>query len=92
MINIGAFIGNPADLALVRMSADSKKPVAERANYRGVVDCISRVVKADGVTGLWKGSVVTIMRAAVMGSCLMGVTSQTRQKVGVFLFCFLFFV
>lgn len=79
--SVGAFIGNPADLALVRMSADSKKPAAERANYKGLVDCINRAVKEDGIAGLWKGSIVTIMRAAVMGSCLMGVTSQTRQTI-----------
>ncbi len=71
--SVGAFLGNPADLALVRMSADSKKPVLERSNYKGLIDCITRAIKDDGITGLWKGSIVTIVRAAVMGSCLMGV-------------------
>lgn len=79
--SVGAFIGNPADMALVRMSADSKKPINERANYKGVVDCLSRIVKADGVTGLWKGSLVTVIRASVMGSCLNGITSQARQYI-----------
>jgi solute carrier family 25 oxoglutarate transporter 11 len=77
--SIGSFFGNPADIALVRMAADQKKPVAEQANYRGVSDVITRIVKADGVQGLWKGSITTMARAAVMGSCLNGVTSQTRQ-------------
>jgi len=79
---IGAFIGNPADMALVRMSADSKKPLAERANYRGVGDCIKRIVAADGVPGLWKGVTVTMARAAVLSGCQMGMTSQTRQYIG----------
>jgi hypothetical protein len=53
--------------------------VESRANYKGVSDVITRIIKADGVTGLWRGATATIARAAVMGSCLNGVTSQTRQ-------------
>lgn len=34
---IAAFLGNPADLALIRMQSDGLKPKAERANYRGTL-------------------------------------------------------
>lgn len=52
---IGSFVGNPAELAMVRMSADSKLPEAQRRNYKNVVDCILRVSKEDGIPGLWRG-------------------------------------
>lgn len=79
--SIGAFVGNPSELALVRMGADSKLSLDKRRNYKNVFDCVHRVAKEEGVSTLWKGATVTVMRAAVMGSCLMGVTSQTRQAI-----------
>jgi solute carrier family 25 oxoglutarate transporter 11 len=35
-------IGNPFDVSLVRMQADSAKPVAERYGYKGVGDALTR--------------------------------------------------
>lgn len=42
---IGAIIGNPCDLAMVRLQADSNRPVAERRNYKNVFDALTRVVR-----------------------------------------------
>jgi solute carrier family 25 oxoglutarate transporter 11 len=38
-------VGNPADLALIRMQADSRLPVEERRNYTSVGNAFSRIVK-----------------------------------------------
>lgn len=84
---IGSFIGTPSELALVRMSADSKLPLAERRNYSNVVDCIGRISKEEGVTKLWRGATPTVLRATLLGSCQMGVTSEIKGKLsasGVF--------
>ena len=45
---IASSIGNPFDVALVRMQADSTKPVAERMNYTGVSNAVTRIVKEEG--------------------------------------------
>jgi len=42
---VGSLVGNPADLALIRMQADSRLPEAERRNYKGVGNAFSRIVK-----------------------------------------------
>lgn len=60
---IGSFVGNPCDLTLVRMQADSTLPVAERRNYKNVLDALRRIVSEEGVTSLWNGASPTIMRA-----------------------------
>ena len=60
---LGSFIGNPCDLALVRMQADSTLPAEQRRNYKNVFDAFSRIVKEEGVTSCWKGSVPTMLRA-----------------------------
>ena len=66
---IGSFVGTPSEVALVRMGADTKLPMAERRNYTSVVNCLSRIGKAEGLKGLWNGATVTVMRAMIMGSC-----------------------
>jgi len=38
--SFGSFIGNPADLCLVRMQADSTLPVEQRRNYTGVFNAL----------------------------------------------------
>ena len=42
--SLGSFVGNPCDLALVRMQADSALPEAERRNYKNVADAFTRIV------------------------------------------------
>merc|ERR1712176_967995 len=56
---LAALAGNPADLALIRMQADSMKPPAERAGYTGVIKTLGMIVKSDGPGGLMAGCVPT---------------------------------
>ena len=60
---IGSIVGNPADLALIRMQNDTALPAAERRNYKNVVDAFSRIVKEEGVAALWRGCIPTVIRA-----------------------------
>ena len=51
---IGSAIGNPADVVLVRMQADQRRPPELRRNYRHFGDGFSRVVRDEGVMALTK--------------------------------------
>jgi len=42
---VGSLVGNPADLALIRMQADSRLPLSERRNYTSVGNAFSRITK-----------------------------------------------
>ncbi|CAI9758200.1 unnamed protein product [Fraxinus pennsylvanica] len=66
---IGAAVGNPADVAMVRMQADGRLPLAQRRNYKSVVDAISQMAKNEGVTSLWRGSSLTVNRAIQSDYC-----------------------
>merc|ERR1711920_470278 len=68
---LGSFIGNPCDLALVRMQADSTLPEAERRNYKNVFDAFSRIVSEEGVTSLWRGAVPTMSRAVALNVSML---------------------
>ena len=60
---IGSIVGNPADLALIRMQNDTALKPEERRNYKNVVDAFSRIVKEEGVLALWRGCTPTVIRA-----------------------------
>ena len=51
----GAVVGNPFDLAMVRMQADGKLPVEVRRGYKNGFDAIGRIVREEGVSTLWRG-------------------------------------
>ena len=59
---LGALVGTPADLALVRMQSDGTLPVEKRANYKGVGDALMRIARTEGVGALWDGAGPTVVR------------------------------
>lgn len=65
---IGAFIGNPADLSLIRLQSDAALPPNQRKNYSGIFNTIFRIVKEEGIFALYKGSTPTIIRAMALNA------------------------
>jgi len=64
---IGAFAGNPGDLAMVRMQADGKLPIDQRRNYKNIFDAVGKIARTEGVFSMWKTGVVPNMnRAAII--------------------------
>lgn len=78
---LAAMIGNPADLALIRMQSDGLKPVAERANYRSVVDALTRIAKNEGVTALWAGAYPTIVRAMALNLGQLTFFAESKKQL-----------
>lgn len=79
---IAAMVGNPADLALVRMQSDGLKPAAARANYRSVFDALSRITRTEGIGALWSGALPTVIRAMAlnMGQLTFFAESKAQLK------------
>jgi len=78
---LAAFMGNPADLALIRMQSDGLKPVGQRANYSSVVDALMRISKAEGVTALWAGCYPTVVRAMALNFGQLAFFSEAKQQL-----------
>jgi len=77
---IGSLAGTPAELALVRMSADAKLPISERRGL-GVHKVLGAVVKESGVLGMWTGVGPTVARAMALSSVTLAVTSEVKQRL-----------
>ncbi|GAB2257760.1 hypothetical protein Droror1_Dr00013920 [Drosera rotundifolia] len=78
---IGAAVGNPADLAMVRMQADGRLPPSHRRNYTGVTDAITRMVKSEGVVSLWRGSSLTVNRAMLVTASQLASYDQIKESI-----------
>jgi solute carrier family 25 oxoglutarate transporter 11 len=78
---IGSFIGNPCDLSLVRMQADSTLPPAERRNYKHVFDAFGRIAREEGVTSLWNGATPTIARAMALNMSQLVTYDECKQII-----------
>lgn len=75
----GAFVGTPAEVALIRMTADGRLPPAERRNYKNVAEALWRITKTEGVFTLWRGAVPTMGRAMVVNAAQLATYSQVKQ-------------
>ncbi|KAE9614467.1 hypothetical protein Lal_00012235 [Lupinus albus] len=78
---IGAAVGNPADLAMVRMQADGRLPPTQRRNYKSVVDAIRTMAKDEGVTSLWRGSSLTVIRAMLVTASQLASYDQFKEMI-----------
>jgi solute carrier family 25 oxoglutarate transporter 11 len=78
---LAAMVGNPADLALIRMQSDGLKPKSQRANYTSVIDALSRIAKAEGVSRLWAGCYPTVVRAMALNFGQLAFFSEAKQQL-----------
>jgi solute carrier family 25 oxoglutarate transporter 11 len=76
---IGAFVGNPADVALVRMQADKTLPEAERRNYKNVADALIKMTRQEGPSAWMAGVAPTMVRAMALNLGML-TTYDTVKK------------
>eukprot|EP00088_Acartia_fossae_P045690 TRINITY_DN4923_c0_g1_i1.p1 TRINITY_DN4923_c0_g1~~TRINITY_DN4923_c0_g1_i1.p1 ORF type:complete len:306 (-),score=73.13 TRINITY_DN4923_c0_g1_i1:409-1326(-) len=77
----GAFVGTPAEVALIRMTSDGTLPKEMQRNYKSVVDALFRIYKEEGVTTLWRGATPTMGRAMVVNAAQLATYSQAKQAI-----------
>ncbi|KAJ5129572.1 Mitochondrial carrier protein [Penicillium bovifimosum] len=78
---VAAMIGNPADLALVRMQSDGLKAPDARANYRSVFDALARITRAEGLGALWAGASPTVVRAMALNMGQLTFFSEAKSQL-----------
>jgi len=77
----GAFVGTPAEVALIRMTSDGSLPADKRRNYSSVFNALARIYKEEGVRTLWRGATPTIARAMVVNAAQLASYSQAKQII-----------
>lgn len=83
----------PLDFARTRLGADVGKSAAER-QFNGIFDCMKKIVKADGVTGLYQGFCVSVFGIIIYRATFFGLYDTAKAmafedpKQATFLFSF----
>ncbi len=78
---LAAMIGNPADLALIRMQSDGLKPLDQRKNYKSVIDALSSISKSEGIGALWSGAAPTVVRAMALNFGQLAFFSEAKAQL-----------
>jgi len=60
----------PLDFARTRLAADIGK--AGSREFNGMVDCLAKIAKADGIQGLYKGFFVSVQGIIIYRACYFG--------------------
>jgi len=80
---IGAVVGTPAEIALVRMTSDGRLPVEKRRGYKNVFDALLRISREEGVLTMWRGCGPTVVRAVVLNAAQLATYDQAKQIIKV---------
>jgi len=78
---LGAIVGNPADMCMVRMQADGRLPAAERRGYKNAFDAIRRVAAEEGIFTLWRGCGPTVQRGMVITAAQLAVYDDSKAAI-----------
>lgn len=78
---LGAVVGCPAEVILIRMTADGRLPMDQRRNYKHAFDAIARIAREEGVLVLWRGVTPTVLRAMVLNGAQLASYSQAKQML-----------
>lgn len=78
---VGAVVGTPAEVALVRMTADGRLPLKERRCYTSVFNALARVTREEGVLTLWRGTMPTVGRAMVLNVAQLATYDQAKEMI-----------
>ncbi|CAH0694783.1 unnamed protein product [Spodoptera exigua] len=74
---LGAFVGCPSEIVLVRMMADG--PVDPFRRYRGLMDAFVKIWKSEGFNTFWRGGMLTMSRSVVISVAQIGTYAQARS-------------
>ena len=78
---LAAMLGNPADLALIRMQSDGLKPKADRANYKSVFDALGRIAKNEGMGAWFTGAYPTVVRAMALNFGQLTFFAESKNQL-----------
>ena len=74
---LAALVCNPLDVATARlMTQNYVSP--DKKLYAGVVDCLGKIARNDGVRGLWSGSLARILSIAPLSAITFGIYEKMK--------------
>jgi hypothetical protein len=79
--SVGALVGTPADVVMVRMQADGKLPIETRRGYKNVLDGLLRITREEGFFSMFRGCTPNIVRGLLMTAGQIASYDQAKQMM-----------
>eukprot|EP01123_Difflugia_compressa_P003918 TRINITY_DN15239_c0_g1_i1.p1 TRINITY_DN15239_c0_g1~~TRINITY_DN15239_c0_g1_i1.p1 ORF type:complete len:299 (-),score=45.59 TRINITY_DN15239_c0_g1_i1:79-975(-) len=76
---IGALVGTPAEIALIRMTSDGRLPIEQRRGYKNAFDALLRITREEGFFTMWRGVQPTVIRAMILNMAQLAGYSQAKE-------------
>lgn len=82
---VSAFICNPFDLLKTRLQLDGSHARGTGAGGGGALAMASSIVREEGLTGLWRGTSISMVRSGVGAAALLPTNSKLKELAGRFM-------
>jgi hypothetical protein len=82
--SIGVIVTNPIDVVKVRLQSQRlafHARASEAAQYRGMLHAFVKISRQEGISGLWKGVGVAVLRSSTYGGIRLGSYGPLRDQV-----------
>lgn len=76
---IGITVASPTDVVKVRLQAEGRLPAGTPRRYAGVLDAYSKIVKQEGIAGLWTGYGPNLARNVIVNATELVAYDQSKQ-------------
>lgn len=73
-------VGNPTEVVKVRLQGQGRLPVEQRV-YSGAFDCYRKILRNEGLRGLWVGVLPNICRNSVISATEIATYDQSKEIV-----------
>jgi solute carrier family 25 uncoupling protein 8/9 len=73
-------VANPTDVVKVRLQSQPSG-MSEANRYKGSFDCYQKIIKNEGVKGLWTSWTANVMRNSVINACELASYDQYKQML-----------
>ena len=78
---MAGMIGNPTEVALVRMCADGAKPLGQQFGYKNCFEAILRIAREEGVQTFARGLMPNIIRSVIMNVGQIATYSAAKHEL-----------
>jgi len=78
---LGIMVANPTDVVKVRLQAEGKLPPGVPRRYNGALDAYSKIIKSEGVKGLWTGIGPNVLRNATINASELATYDEVKSLI-----------
>ncbi len=75
---LSVFVTNPLDVACARLMTQNWTKPSEKFMYSGTMDCLAKVVRTEGIRGLWSGSLARTLSVAPLSAITFGIYEKMK--------------